>query len=67
VSVNSPRFTSNPPQIHHKKTTIKTPIFAKPPVKTTFHHSKKNLTFLPGESSSYPLSKAKRKRKLFYI
>jgi hypothetical protein len=31
------------------------------------HDSKTNLTFLPCQSGSYPLSKAKRKRKLFYI
>jgi hypothetical protein len=33
VSVNSPRFTSNPPQIHHKKPHLKTQFFAKPPQK----------------------------------
>jgi hypothetical protein len=39
VSVNSPRFTSNPPQLHHPKTTLKTHIFAKPPAKTPLHHA----------------------------
>jgi hypothetical protein len=42
VSVNSPRFTSNPPQIHHKKPHLKTQFFAKPPAKTPFDHTEKN-------------------------
>jgi hypothetical protein len=45
ASVNSPGFTSNPPRLHHKNTTLKTHIFAKPPVKTLFHHGKKINTF----------------------
>jgi hypothetical protein len=67
VSVNSPRFTSNPPQIHRKKTTIKTHLFAKTPCKSTVSPQQKNLTFFALGSGSYPLSKAKGKRKLFYI
>jgi hypothetical protein len=43
LSVNSPRFTSNPPQFHHPKTTSKTHIFAKPPAKTHLHHAGKKL------------------------
>jgi hypothetical protein len=42
TAVNAPRFTIKPPQLHHKNTTLKTHIFAKPPVKTPFHHGKKN-------------------------
>jgi hypothetical protein len=33
VTANTPRFTSKPPQIHHRKTTFNTPFFAKPPAK----------------------------------
>jgi len=40
--VFSPSFTSNPPQIHHQKTTIYHHVFTKTPVKTPFHHAKKN-------------------------
>jgi hypothetical protein len=42
VSLNTPHFTSNPPQLHHKKTTLKTHIFTKPPAKTPLHHAIKN-------------------------
>jgi hypothetical protein len=45
VLVSSPISTSNPPQLHHKNTTLKTHLFAKPPVKTLSHHGKKNNTF----------------------
>jgi hypothetical protein len=45
VSVNTPQFTINPPQLHHKNTTLKTQVFAKPPAKTAFHHGQKNNTF----------------------
>src|SRR5229473_2380864 len=34
MTVNLPAFTSNPPQIHHKKTTFCTPFLPKPPAKT---------------------------------
>jgi hypothetical protein len=33
VSVNSPRFTSNPPQLHHQKTTLKNAYFGETPCK----------------------------------
>jgi hypothetical protein len=33
-SINSPRFTTQSPQLHHKNTTPKTRIFPKPPSKT---------------------------------
>src|SRR4030088_2381022 len=31
MTVNLPAFTSNPPQIHHRKTTFCTPFLPKPP------------------------------------
>jgi hypothetical protein len=39
---NTPRFTSNSPQLHHKNTTQKHPFFPKPPEKTALppHHKK---------------------------
>jgi hypothetical protein len=43
VTVNSPRFTINSPQLHHKNTTIKTQLFAKPPAKTRFPPQQKKL------------------------
>jgi hypothetical protein len=42
TSINPPRFTSHPPQLHHQKTTFCTPFFLKPPAKTPLHHAKKN-------------------------
>src|SRR6266704_210407 len=33
MTVNLPAFTSNPPQIHHRKTTFCTPFLPKPPQK----------------------------------
>jgi len=33
MNVNVPAFTSNPPQIHHQKTTFCTPFLPKPPTK----------------------------------
>jgi hypothetical protein len=36
VSANAPQFTSKSPQLHHKNTTLKPHVFAKPPVKTAF-------------------------------
>jgi hypothetical protein len=41
VSINAPRFTSNPPQLHHKNTIKKTLFSQKPPEKTRFHHTQK--------------------------
>jgi hypothetical protein len=46
LTVNSPRFTSNPPRIHHQKTTLRTHLSAKTPAKTPFRHAKKNFTHL---------------------
>jgi hypothetical protein len=40
--VNLPAFTSNPPQIHHQKTTFCTPFFPKPPAKTPVVQPEKN-------------------------
>jgi hypothetical protein len=37
-----PSSTSIPPQVHHQKTTICTPFFAKTPAKTPVHHTRKN-------------------------
>jgi hypothetical protein len=34
MTVNLPAFTSNPPQIHHQKTTFCIPFLPKPPAKT---------------------------------
>jgi hypothetical protein len=34
VTINKPRFTTNPPQIHHQKTTFNHPFLPKPPAKT---------------------------------
>jgi hypothetical protein len=42
VTVNFPRFTSNSPQLHHKKPSRKTRFSAKTPAKTPFHHEIKN-------------------------
>jgi hypothetical protein len=66
VSVNSPRFTSNPPQLHHKITTINTHSFAKPPYKRPLSPQQKKLMLLCLKSDSTLLSKANRRRKLFY-
>jgi hypothetical protein len=38
LTVNSPAFTSNPPQLHHKKTTFYNPFLPKPPAKTASRH-----------------------------
>src|SRR5437879_6614144 len=51
VSVNAPRFTSNPPQLHHKNTTFKTHIFAKPPAKTAFSPRQKKLLIPPTQTA----------------
>jgi hypothetical protein len=40
VSVNTPRFTINPPQTHHDLTIKKHHKIAKPPAKTHLHHKK---------------------------
>jgi hypothetical protein len=42
MTVNLPAFTSNPPQIHHQKTTFCTPFLPKPPAKTLIIQPKKN-------------------------
>jgi hypothetical protein len=51
MTVNLPAFTSNPPQIHHQKTTFCTPFLPKPPAKTPVIQPKKILqkrwAFLP--------------------
>src|SRR6266581_7580392 len=60
ASVNAPRFTTKSPQLHHKNTTLKTHIFAKPPVKTPFHHSEKINTFVR-RKVRLPLVKSKEK------
>jgi hypothetical protein len=36
----SHKFTTNPPQIHHQKTTFNHPFLPKPPAKTHNHHAK---------------------------
>jgi hypothetical protein len=41
LTVNFPVFTSNPPQLHHQKTTSNHPFSPKPPAKTGFHHRQK--------------------------
>jgi hypothetical protein len=62
------------PAKHHENalTTTKKPrIFAveiaNTPVKTPFHHSKKKVDAFAPPKCAHPLSKAKRRRKLFYI
>jgi len=37
--VSSPRFTTNPPQSHHQKTTFCTPLFAKTAANAPVHHA----------------------------
>jgi hypothetical protein len=66
VTVNTPRFTSEPPQIHHRKTTFNTPFFAKPPSKEAFYRNKKIHTFCPTKLR-LPLVKSKEKAQAFYI
>jgi hypothetical protein len=46
VSIHSPRFTSVPPQIHHKNTTQKHAFFPKPPAKRAILPVKKKQTLL---------------------
>jgi hypothetical protein len=41
VTVNKPRFTTNPPQIHHQKTTFNHQFFAKTPSKNAQFPTKK--------------------------
>jgi hypothetical protein len=41
LTINSPAFTSNPPQLHHKKPTSNHPFSPKPPAKTRSHHPQK--------------------------
>jgi hypothetical protein len=42
VTVNSPRITTPPPQIHHQKTTLYHPFFQKTPAKTPKSTHQKN-------------------------
>jgi hypothetical protein len=42
MTVNLPAFTSNPPHIHHRKTTFCTPFLPKPPAKTPVIPARKN-------------------------
>jgi hypothetical protein len=67
TSISAPRFTSKPPQGHHKNTTLKTRIFEKPPYKNAFSPWQKKLTTLSAAKCARLLSKAKGRRKLFYI
>ena len=46
MTVNLPAFTSNPPQIHHRKTTFCTPVFAKTPSKNAGYPARKKLLHL---------------------
>jgi hypothetical protein len=47
--VKAPRLPRNSPQLHHKKTTVCTPLFAKTPAKTLLHHrQKKPSRYFPG-------------------
>jgi hypothetical protein len=41
VTINFPAFTSNPPQLHHKKTTSTHPLLPKPSAKAGPHPPKK--------------------------
>jgi hypothetical protein len=42
MTFNLPAFTSNPPQIHHRKTTFCTPFLPKPPAKRRLSAPEKN-------------------------
>ena len=42
MTVNLPAFTSDPPQIHQRKTTLCTPFSPKPPAKTPVIQPQKN-------------------------
>jgi hypothetical protein len=55
TSVSSPRFTIDPPQIHHQKTTFCTPFFLKTPAKMPLYHAKKNN---PKKSTAPPSTMA---------
>jgi hypothetical protein len=48
LTAKTPRFTTQPPRLHHQKTTIKHPFFAKTPAK---HHkpTQKKLSYFPHE------------------
>ncbi|MEI9979138.1 MAG: hypothetical protein WDN23_09060 [Edaphobacter sp.] len=43
MTVNFPRFTSNPPQNYQQKPARKMRFSPKTPAKTHFHHKQKNL------------------------
>src|SRR5271163_2384339 len=47
VTINEPRFTTNPPQIHHQKATFNHPFLPKPPAKTTKPSPKKIRAKMP--------------------
>jgi hypothetical protein len=47
LTVNFPAFTSNPPQLHHQKTTSNHPFSPKPPAKTGSRHPKQLLQKRP--------------------
>jgi hypothetical protein len=51
MTVNLPAFTSNPPQIHHQKTTFCTPFLPKPPAKTGKPAPRKNYCKSNGTQS----------------
>jgi hypothetical protein len=44
VVIKTPQFTTNPPQLHHKLPSKKTPKTAKPPAKTPLHQPEKNYS-----------------------
>jgi hypothetical protein len=47
--VKAPRLPRNSPQLHHEKTTLCTPLFAKTPAKTPLHHRQNNHDkYFPG-------------------
>jgi hypothetical protein len=58
TAINRPRFTTNPPQPHHKNTTPKNAHFPKPPSKTPVKTQKKPQP--PPGLFSHKLQKTKR-------
>src|SRR5260370_29660768 len=61
MAVNTPRFTLNPPQLHHKNTTLKTHVFAKPPCKNAFSPRVKKVNTFVRRKVPLPLVKSKEK------
>jgi hypothetical protein len=53
LTAKTPHFTTQPPRLHHQKTTIKHPFFAKTPAKHHKPHPEKN-TRLPTTNSTVP-------------